>query len=647
MTDLESKRTELLSSIEQEKDLSEWEKSIYSRLINNSFDVLEKSKWKLNEYDYKELEKDVVALLLWINSTINIRHLRSQVSTEKIYKDYSEIAQVWEKVWVLKNTKIELSQLKRLRVLGINWDSNFTEKLIEWKSKWVNFKESVSVFEKKLWRLDVNRINSKELADYIIILVNEEKLNEIEITERLLFILWNWDLEKWAKKLKKLQKIWWWKWNTPSENILRKSWLWYIVDGVIKTNIKDVLKSYNVTKWLVSPENISDFKLLLNEQDVREKYLKEAWKQDIEENETPSLELLSYWLWVEIKSRKEIILNNLVLKYKLPKEKALEVYSKLENTNSAIEMVKMLKPFINVKSIKDLINLVLWVKEVENQKRKVEIEITKREAWKDEEKLQKIKEKEEKLEQQEFEIKKSKIISKHLDKKTIEIISKWTNEEEILLELKKQSNELKNELNKLEEYRELKEKWKTISDISLKNTTLNKNQNLELVSIDYEKDWVKTTIKIGELSPEEKQLTKTKEWLKSLVYFRQTLENLKLWSLWNYRLNIFKILRKHFINFNENDNYLNENEVRIFLIWILISLWKWTKEELLNKKLSQVSILINTENYKNKWVETNWNSMQWMHILEQEFYEKFVKWKDNWNDRFDWQEFDKSLKKES
>lgn len=610
--------------------------------IKESFSIFKELKeryWE-NSKEFNHAKKEYIDLLKEINENKNYIQKNTWNWLVRIYSEFSDIEKLKNPNWI--DTRIN-KWLDKL--------DESTNKTIEWKRKWKKFEISVTNFEKDLWDLNINKINSVALASYIQYLAKDLQLKDLEIAERLLYVLWKWDIEIWAKKLKELQKIWWWKKYSASENILRKKWLWYIVDWVINVWFREILESnFKLSETLINnftnTESLDKFKQWLNEKVTREKYLEEAWKQDIVETETPSLELLSYWLWVEIKAKKEVILNNLSVKYKLSKEKSDEIYSKLENTNSAIQMVKILKPVIKVWSIKELIWLVLWIKEIEIQKEKVDIEIAKRDAWKNIEKLKKIEEKQNKIEKQEFEIKKSKIIEKHLDEKSIEIISKWENEEEILKELRIQNKELDQELTKLEkEQNNVEFKWNNSKNLDLKNTILNKNSSWELVSIDYQEDWKLTKIKIDELSLEEKWFTKTKEWLEKLIFFKKTLEDLNLWSLWSYRESIFRVLEKKFVwFFNERDNYLDKNEVRIFLIWILTSIWKGTKEWFLNKTLNQIIIFINTTNYKHKWTYIAWNSIKWMYVLENEFYKKFIKWQwQDWNDMLNWQKFDKAL----
>nr|MDD3720684.1 hypothetical protein [Candidatus Gracilibacteria bacterium] len=610
--------------------------------IKESFSIFKelKERYGENSKEFNHAKKEYIDLLKEINENKNYIQKNTGNGLVRIYSEFSDIEKLKNPNWI--DTRINK---------GLDKLDESTNKTIEGKRKGKKFEISVTNFEKDLGDLNINKINSVALASYIQYLAKDLQLKDLEIAERLLYVLGKGDIEIGAKKLKELQKIWGGKKYSASENILRKKGLGYIVDGVINVGFREILESnFKLSETLINnftnTESLDKFKQGLNEKVTREKYLEEAGKQDIVETETPSLELLSYGLGVEIKAKKEVILNNLSVKYKLSKEKSDEIYSKLENTNSAIQMVKILKPVIKVGSIKELIGLVLGIKEIEIQKEKVDIEIAKRDAGKNIEKLKKIEEKQNKIEKQEFEIKKSKIIEKHLDEKSIEIISKGENEEEILKELRIQNKELDQELTKLEkEQNNVEFKGNNSKNLDLKNTILNKNSSGELVSIDYQEDGKLTKIKIDELSLEEKGFTKTKEGLEKLIFFKKTLEDLNLGSLWSYRESIFRVLEKKFVGFfNERDNYLDKNEVRIFLIGILTSIGKGTKEGFLNKTLNQIIIFINTTNYKHKGTYIAGNSIKGMYVLENEFYKKFIKGQgQDGNDMLNWQKFDKAL----
>jgi hypothetical protein len=59
---------------------------------------------------------------------------------------------------------------------------------------------------------------------------------------------------------------------------------------------------------------------------------------------------------------------------------------------------------------------------------------------------------------------------------------------------------------------------------------------------------------------------------KNLIDFKNTLDELQISKLWDFRDDIFNILRDEYpILFNENDTFLSEQEVVIFLNSLLAS----------------------------------------------------------------------------
>ncbi len=599
-------------------------------IIQDSFVIFKELKnkyWEESE-KYKNAKKEYIELLKEINQDKSEQQQNTENNLIRIISEYNDIRGLNNQTqWLWR--KID----RRLE--------NLSNKMLTWRRHWKTFSENIEDFENKLWTLQVRQINWVTLASYIKYLVSEQKLEKIQITERLLFILWNWNLNLWIKKLKDLQKIWSTNKNSASANILKKSWFWYIVDWVINTWFREILESnYSLSETLINnftdSKSLDDFKKSLNNEYTRKKYLDSTLDIDITETETPSLEVLSYWLWLEIKSRKDIIINKLVKKHKLKEDSALEIYSKLENTTSVITMVNILNPIIKVASIKELIGLIIWIKEIEIRQENIEIEIAKREAWKDQEKQKKVEEKKELLERKEFEVKKSKIIVRQLTendyKKILELQEKWITDEKSIIEtLRKGNKSLDNALKTFEQ--NPKE-----NSTSLANWyEIIKNKNSQIVeSLKYESNWLIKSI--DDFNESEKNLLSgnkenAEKSSKSIINFVEILDKLNVWFLWKYRERLFRSIKKTNLLLNEKDiNYLNDEEIKIFLVKILKTLCKtsWNNKVfwefcfidekiLLKKDLKEIENMIKQINLENQWTSINW-----LFIIEETFYKNFI-----------------------
>ena len=66
---------------------------------------------------------------------------------------------------------------------------------------------------------------------------------------------------------------------------------------------------------------------------------------------------------------------------------------------------------------------------------------------------------------------------------------------------------------------------------------------------------------------------KSEKALENMIHFRDTLDELNLWGLWKYRESIFQgLANKYTLAFNTKDDYLNKNELKIFLTAVLKSI---------------------------------------------------------------------------
>jgi hypothetical protein len=131
--------------------------------------------------------------------------------------------------------------------------------------------------------------------------------------------------------------------------------------------------------------------------------------------------------------------------------------------------------------------------------------------------------------------------------------------------------------------------------------------------------------------------------LKNIVNFYEVLEKVGLSKLWNIKDQIFKsISNVLWVWFNIDWDYLNKNEVKIFLNSILKSVWEKT-----------ISKTLDLEDFISKIWEINWTQVWWSEKIvnciwdtkiEKLFFDKyFPRWSNNcvW---FKNAEFEKNIK---
>lgn len=125
-----------------------------------------------------------------------------------------------------------------------------------------------------------------------------------------------------------------------------------------------------------------------------------------------------------------------------------------------------------------------------------------------------------------------------------------------------------------------------------------------------------------ELSSNEMILvSNNKEAYKNLENFQKTLNELWLEKLWKYRLDIFKsISNKYVFEFNSKDDFINKNELKIFLNAILSSLWYEIYPKLTLEEIKLQVQLIN--NYWLIWWEKEVDNL-WNSSIEKSFLNKF------------------------
>ncbi len=139
--------------------------------------------------------------------------------------------------------------------------------------------------------------------------------------------------------------------------------------------------------------------------------------------------------------------------------------------------------------------------------------------------------------------------------------------------------------------------WHDIYSVSLKHNTIYYRES----------DWKPKNIKVS--NQEKEIIQKNPETIKNIVDLQKTCSDLKLWLLYENREEIFKALKNKYPNFfDQEDNYLNPKEQKIFLTQSMKTLWfdlendlKTTELQEKIKELNLQSNIIKQEEVNNKW----------------------------------------------
>ncbi len=473
-------------------------------------------------------------------------------------------------------------------------------------------------------------------------------------------------------------------WNNPEfqklenlismDNIIDKNW--QVIKSkviLIKTNIIKFIEDYNnknPNKRFNIPYNIINnisiqlidlTKLSINEQ---------MWEINNKlSNILKKIENLQQWI-----KKLEKTLNEWEEKIKRIK-KQIEKETRKNNFKTIEEFLKSSKWFEYAKKLKELVEekkwILTWIKNLEELIQKEELskkELSKKaiEAIKETGKLEierRFTEEANNKWMTTSELKKDpewkKIleqIGKKIEEETkkeiniYETIANWSIEEarKALEESKRKNEKRIKELEKT--LFNNKENKQETSKIEKKNTNSTKKANIiqenysfnsETWIISISENWKEEKIK---LSSEEQKLIKTNpETLKNIINFYETLNKLWLKKLWSIKEQLFKSIENIiWIWFKIDWNYLNENEIKIFLNAILKSIWEKEIPPIftLDSFLTQIEALNKTQLWG--W-EKIVNTYYWETYIENKFFEKFV-WRNNTIIWFKQSEFENAIK---
>lgn len=644
------------------------------KLAQNNW-IIEKKNWYSDLWDVlkntntEQAKKE--ALSFRDKNVKNYTKAEAISAMEYLSSKYVEYKDVWNDDKLSKWLTFQYSTINQLDdryevrlfqdelIKKIFWDKKqFNEQFVLWfnHEKW-NFLVKIDDFEKDLKESNIKDINSKALSNYFLYLEAKWELT----TKKLIEVFWE-------NNLLDLEKLWLNKSDKSDDK-------------------KDIAKKALESKWilktilgLINVFSSSDklIKMLLD----NTKNPSLSWK---EQEEIAMLFIQKNIKWIQEKIKSDIktkYLKNHPGKEKEAQEIADKLISELETCKTKDDVQKALKIFYNYSEkywleldYKPQLENLFKLREAQNAKWMMEKEQTIRITESDlkiaiqnwdtkkqlelETQLEELKKQKKQTQLQATDLEIAKKLVQDLSPEDEKKLIQWWEKEfgEFQENVRKQNKDIdalykKYEAKKeefFEKYPEEKEKL-----------TTNQNQNQEVISqtdfstisysdgtdLNYEEvsSWSISIFtsewKINITSKEFWVIKDNKEALDNLINFRNTLNELWLSQLWNYREKIFKSLKNvyGFVSFNEEGDFIDENELNRFLKAILNSIW--IESDSNNIETTKLQF-INENNISVIW----WAQKVWVldrTNIEKKFFETFIK-RDNKEFRFDL--FEKTLSK--
>ncbi len=228
-----------------------------------------------------------------------------------------------------------------------------------------------------------------------------------------------------------------------------------------------------------------------------------------------------------------------------------------------------------------------------------------------------------------------KIVSKTSEQEARDIWTWKLDYKEHLEKILNTDENLRNEIKKLDAEKKKFEEEVIWTDDIINKTENASNQVIDAWDAQYNpENWnVQIWEKTLNLSTEEQKLVENNpDTLKNIVDFYSTLNKVWLAKLWPIKEQIFNVISSiKWVWFKIDQNYLSENETKIFLNAILKSTW----EETINPILGINDFVANIERKNNtqfSWAEAQVNK-SWDTKIEQKFISSFApRWNLLWFD---------------
>ena len=586
----------------------------------------EKWIWDFISNEWPTLQ---VLKIKWINTKEIEQRIKSEWYTDKIKLEITYIFKahkIWDR-W--------LNQLQEKLIDKVLWSWSFEKGFGKWYIVWYNnqkwnYIQTISNFESELKSKKIGEINSLAFAHYIS---SKKNLSNNEIINIF-----------WVKNLLDLNEIWSEKSkeNKIALNILKAKGLDIKINKIKKVGEdlknKQGIRLLEYIKSLDSEDKIWISIILLQKN----------YKNIFKEMET--------YLMTEIKDEKKV-------------KDIINALKTMKNKLHIKAVIKKLKEYkLNLKQTSYLIEQTsdAWLNEeqIKYLEDKQKLEILKKEWW-DEEQIEAIKKmvekSEQKLYQAEIQHEKNKAIIPTLTDEDIKEISEKWNLEEIIDKKRKEDKKFDAQLKQYEEQEKIlnlkyekntEQKAQTIlkeSHYTDKTTgAIFTRTWVDWYTFEWKnwESWEKVSIPIS--TEEALQVVWKKEAQENLIHFYEILVDVNMIRIWQYRKEIFTAIGnnvwwREFIS--EDNNYLNENEIRVFLKNILYSLrgkltWE-EKNEATSIKWKNITLrnLVEIFKYINKWQAITGQedvNIKWESRLEKIFMDKFVNTKNKSGDSILW-----------
>lgn len=504
-------------------------------------------------------------------------------------------------------------------ILKDDYKKWFNNKYLTWYNEKIwNFLISIEEFEANLKTTPINEINSKALSNYFLYLESKWILNLSTLTEKF-WIIWIFKLsEQWANKIND---------SDPKKNIakktLEKKWILSKINQILNMTTNDDLASI-IDNWKDDEIKLCELYLKENFKKLEGMLKNDFITKLIKAN--PSLEKDSNKIAEEFINE----IKNANTNSKNENKKILEIIKKYNDSYKLnINFKKTLENAQNINLTSAKLEKISIKKRISELRKELEDAKEKKDNKKISEisvEIEKLKKYDKNASARISSLNIWKAITQNMSENQIKNMSKMTD-----LEYEKfTTNIILNDKKLSQEYKKLQD---------LKNDKINLPENKESKSYDFadslsamnlnfsQVNWqIKIILPTWEVTlnqTEYKLVKESKNALENIIKFKETLDKLNLSKLWDFRENIFKwVANKYMLKFNIKDDYLDDNELKIFLLTIIKSVWLKINN---NAGLENI---INEINKINNWDfiwKTKDNNKFWESKLEELFLNKFDK----------------------
>ncbi len=554
-------------------------------------------------------------------------------------------------------------------------DSEHNDTYIQWfnKKKW-NYLSKITDFESKLLNPNFSLVWPKE---------NDSTLNSREFANYLIYLKskWLFDIDTlikkvWNKNMKELIELWTSKENTTTKDILRKNWFENIIEEIL--NPEALLHENNKGKYenrinCIPNKNLENICSKIRNWKVNELTLKN-FKKQLPENECWSDWVTKIVIAInnfEINKSKASLIEQLREKLKWHKDLAKKLFEKLErsatNEPCTFELYKIIDDFnkneiaqrnkeiqeknkklpewenkipqITTLSAEDSVQIVPQLLKhtdliVATSIKQIDEKSSK--DWLSDKEKKELESKRNSLVRKRKKINRALTIANNTTvkdhAKIIRLKEGNKTNKEILEKLRESNKNLDNAIKKFEEEEKKKNEEKKGKNPKEENQSETKNQSLEQKT-EYLKSWDWYSFiykwKTIKITKEEKSLIENNEQAKeNLVKTRDILEKTNLWKIQKFIPQIFWVISSIWLQINDWD-YLNENEIKLFLSKIIKSIEKELKEKWVNDlptESQELNEYIESIKRINKiwaiWTIKEVN-MYWESFIEEIFINKF------------------------